>query len=324
MTTQTWTILTLLQWTEQFFQKKGLDSPRLDAELLLANCLKLTRVQLYTNFERPINEAELAQFKALIQRRANREPLAYITGEKDFFSLPFRIRPGVLIPRPETELIVELGISVIASPTGVAISPIRQKRLLHPAGFAMTDMPLYNDTIKILDIGTGSGCILISLLKNLASSTGIAMDVSPEAIACAQENAAFHGVLERIQWINRDFTNFDQPEFDHAFDLIVANLPYVSSDEIEGLMPEVAKFEPRKALVAKNHGLDLIFQLINRLRNWLKPTGKALLEIGATQGKACLEFISKNSYLQAKLHQDLAHHDRVLEIEIVQRDNCQT
>ena len=287
MTTQTWTILTLLQWTETFFQKKGLDSPRLDAELLLANCLKLTRVQLYTNFERPINEAELAQFKALIQRRANREPLAYITGEKEFFSLPFRVRPGVLIPRPETEQIVELGLA----------------------------LP-HHENFKILDIGTGSGCILISILKNSPSATGVAIDKSIDAIACAQENAAFHGVLERIQWINRDFTNFDQPEFDHAFDLIVANLPYISSDEIEGLMPEVAKFEPREALVAKHHGLELIFQLIHRLENWLKPKGKALLEIGATQGKACLKLIATQPHLQAKLHQDLAHHDRVLEIEL--------
>lgn len=285
-TQESWNILRLLNWCEDYFKQQGIMSPRLDAELLIAHHLNLTRIQVYTHFDQPLSESELSEFKKLLKRRAGHEPLAYILGEKEFFSLKFRVHSGVLIPRPETEELVEHVLEQVDQ----------------------------NFSGKILDIGTGSGCILVTLLKKLPLTQGTAIEISQEAIACAQENAAFHGVLDRCEWIQNDFCLLELEDFSGPFDIITANLPYIPEDEIQDLMPEVRDFEPSQALLASEKGLHLIKIALSKLPEWLSPGGRAYFEIGYDQGEDCLRLVADQDYISAQIHKDLSGKDRILEI----------
>ena len=178
-----WTSLKLIQWTAGHFEKKGIPNPRLDAELLLAHVLKCQRVDLYTGFEKSISEKHLAEFKSLIERRARREPLQYIIGETEFWGLKIKVTPDVLIPRPETELLVEEALKHVGA------------RFPRPGG----ETP----PLQILEIGTGSGCIAVALAKHLPGAKIVATDISKEALTVAQENAEAHGVADRIEFANR-------------------------------------------------------------------------------------------------------------------------
>ena len=173
-----WTPLKLIQWTAEFFEKKGIPNPRLDAELLLAHVLRCKRIDLYTGHEKRIAEKDLAKYKDLIRRRAAREPLQYIIGETEFWGLKIKVTPDVLIPRPETELLVEEAIPVMGERAGVRG--------------------------QILDIGTGSGCIAIALAKNLPGTKIVATDISKEALSLARENAELNGVVDRIEFVLAD------------------------------------------------------------------------------------------------------------------------
>ena len=185
---QDWNILKLLEWSTQYFQQKDIESARLDSELLLAHVLGLKRVQLYMQFDRPLNEAELQNFKTLLKRRSEREPLAYILGKKEFYSLEFDISPAVLIPRPETELLVENALKYFSTSPSPQPSPSRGE-----------------GERKILDIGTGSGCIAVSLAKHLPEAQITAIDISPEALKIAKQNAEKHGVENQISFHQADF-----------------------------------------------------------------------------------------------------------------------
>ncbi len=251
-----WTILSLLEWTTEYFRSKEISTPRLDAELLLAYVLEKDRIYLYTHFDKPINFQERQKYKQLVKRRAQREPYAYIIGEKEFMSLSFKVNSSVLIPRPETELIVEQAIAIAKT----------------------------KSDLRVLEIGTGSGAIAVSIAYYCKNSQVFAGDISEAALNIAVANAARHQVTI-------DFRQSDLLAAflgDSAFDLIVANLPYIPDHEYERLMPEVREYEPRHALVAGEDGLDLYRRMIPQTSNMLNDGGSMLLEIDCEQGEKIL------------------------------------
>ena len=284
-----WSIAKILAWSTDYFQKKSVDAPRLNAELLLGRALGLSRVQLYVQFDRPLTDAELAAFKELVQRRAAREPLAYILREREFYSLRFEVSPAVLIPRPETEELVERGLEHL--------------RRTHPA------------EPKILDVATGSGCIPVALLKNLPGARALAFDLSEEALALAQRNAATLGVAERAEWLRHDLFQPWPEALAGPFDLITANPPYVAESEWATLEPEVREREPKLALVPGPSGTEAYAAILPQLPARLAAEGLALLEIGMTQGPALLEMARRFcTDLEARVLPDLSGRERFLEI----------
>lgn len=272
------------------------DSPALTAQVLLAHVTGLTRTQVLARPEQPLSEAQQAQFAALLARAAEGEPLAYLTGEREFCGLAFWVDHHVLVPRPETELLVELG------------SAARPRR--------------------ILDVGTGSGCLAIALAVRLPQAMVMAVDIAPEALALARRNAARHGVERRLTFIKSDLLSAWLPSSDPfatnlpvarppAFDLIVANLPYIDSDELRGLA--VARHEPALALDGGPGGLKLIERLLRQAPRFLAPHGLLLLEIGAAQSVPALA-LARAAFPHASVtvHQDLAGLDRVVALRLGQ------
>jgi release factor glutamine methyltransferase len=288
-----WTIQKLINWSTEYFSQKEIPSARLDAELLLSHSLKLDRIQLYTQFDRLLTEAELKNFKTLLQRRAEREPLAYILGEKEFFSLKFQVNPAVLIPRPETEELVEWGLT-------------------HLKNFP-------EDEIKILDLATGSGCLLLALLHHLPSARGIGVDISGEALEIAAINAGLHGLEARVKWMRQDLSQDWSRELSGPFDLITANLPYVSESEYRKLQPEILRHEPKAALVPGPEGNEAFCWVLPHLQSRLKAGGLALFEMGSNQGEAVLALAKKfTSQLMPCVLRDLAGQDRVISLSLPQ------
>ncbi|MFA5833508.1 MAG: peptide chain release factor N(5)-glutamine methyltransferase [Bacteroidota bacterium] len=226
-----WTILELITWGTEYLTEKSIDDARLTIELLLAHVLQFQRIQLYTKFDQPLTDQELAQFKELLKRRLTREPLQYILGDTEFMGLKFRVDKRVLIPRPETELLVEKSIE-----------------LLH--------QKFSNETIiSILDIGTGSGCIAVSVAKMIPNAQITAIDVSKEALELAQQNAEQHGVAERILFQQSDLFNVTSQPFAQKFHCILSNPPYISQKEFELVSNDVKNFEPNSALTDNGNGL---------------------------------------------------------------------
>lgn len=285
-----WTVKKILDWSTEYFQKRSIDSPRLHAELILGRILNLSRVSLYVQFDRPMNEAELAAFKSLVQRRAAREPLAYILGEREFYSLKFQVSPAVLIPRPETEELVERGLAFLKDRGAEATA--------------------------LLDIATGSGCIPISLLKNHPGLSAVAFDFSEEALALAGSNAAALGVEDRLSLQLHDFHGEWPAWAEGPFDLITANPPYVAEAEWQVLEPEVREAEPKSALVPGPSGLEAYEALLPQIARRLKSPGLALFEIGAGQGPALLTLSARLCpELKAEILPDLAGRDRFLSLQ---------
>ena len=282
----TWTILNLIRWADERFQQKGLSTPRLDAEILLAEALGVDRVFLYTHFDQPLQTAELGRFKDYILRRLRREPLAYIVGKKEFWSLSLRVTPDVLIPRPETEMLVDESLRVL-SPSG--------KRDVR---------------FQILEIGTGSGAISVALAKELPSAVFVATDISAKAISVAEENAQQNGVQERIHFLQGDL--FDPVEDRTSFDLIVTNPPYIPCGQLPFLMPEVRDFEPRAALDGGENGLQFYRRAWPRVGRYLLSGGWFLGEFGSGQGEGIRRIAAENPDLGSLAFvKDLAGMERV-------------
>ena len=275
---ETWTIKKLLDWTTEYFKKFEIEWPHLEAEILLSHSLNIPRIQLYVQFERVLNKEELAEYKKLILRRSKREPIAYITGKQPFMSLDFEVNPSVLVPRPETEKLVETAME-----TG--------KQIKDPV---------------IADLGTGSGVIAVSLAKYLPEAKVFATDSSEDAIKIAKSNAVKHGVQDRCEFL---VGNLFEPLKD-KFDIIVSNPPYIKSADIDSLQPEVSKYEPRQALDGGEDGLKyyrLIFQEVDK---HLKPGGYLTLEIGFDQAKQVMDLAEK--FKNKKLVKDNAGIERVI------------
>lgn len=251
---ETWTILKVLQWTTDYFRRKGLEQPRADAEVLLAHALGLRRMDLYLRYDQPLRAEELARYRALIQRRAAREPTQYITGRQEFWSLELEVTPAVLIPRPETERIVELALE------------------------ALLDEP-----IRVLDVGTGSGAIAIALATERPRWRIVACDISMDALRLARRNAVRHGVSSRIAFVLSDLTaafRADPP----PFSLICTNPPYVGDAEWNTLAPEVTRHEPSRALRGGGPNGTLVpRKILQDAFPLLRPGGMLLMEFGKGQ-----------------------------------------
>ena len=247
---------------EELRQKK-IDTFRLDSELLLSKILNKKREKILVNLNQNISERNLFKYKNLIQRRCKHEPIAYIIKEKEFWSKNFFVSQDTLIPRPETELMIEKLIKIF-----------KEKK------------------ISILDMGTGSGCILISLLSELNTSDGAGIDISKKALFVAKKNAKRHQVINRISFQNRSLDS----KFNQKFDLIVSNPPYIKSDDIKNLTIDVKRYEPIIALDGGNDGLDLIKKVIYKAKNILKKRGMLALEIGNEQFKKVSKILIKNNY----------------------------
>ncbi len=251
---ETWTVLKMLRWMTDYFQGKGIDSPRLDAELLLADLLELDRVGLYLNYDRPLESDELDRIRPLVRKRGGREPLQYLLGYTEFWSRRFRVSPDVLIPRPDTEILVEEALRV--------------------AG----DLPQGT----LLDVGTGSGAIAISLAGELSGWQISGLDLSEKALVMARDNAELNGLADKIAWLKGDLACL--PE--QTYDLIVSNPPYIAASEWDDLMPEVRCHEPQLALLAEEDGLFCYRMLAEQAASRLCEGGWLVVEIGATQDAA--------------------------------------
>jgi release factor glutamine methyltransferase len=263
----------------------GCPTPRLDAEILLATVLDQEREWLYTHPEKGLTPDQLEQFLTWLNRRERREPVAYLTGHKEFFGLDFKVNHHVLIPRPETELLVETVIQKITK------YPRRQ-------------------SFAIADIGTGSGCIAIALAKHLPPAKVWAVDISPQALTVAQHNARQHQVTEQITFVAGDLL----APLDGSFDFIISNPPYVSDGELATTMPEVQHYEPAQALAAGPDGLAIIRRLLAQTSEKLKPGGSLIFEIGAGQGQVVVK-LAGTHFFQVRLGQDLAGLDRIVVAE---------
>lgn len=305
---EVWTIQKLIDWTTQFFINSKIQNPRLDTEVLLSYSLKLDRLGLYLNYDRPLTEEELSSFKKLIKRRAKREPLQYITGVQEFWSLDFKVAPGVLIPRSETEILVE----EILKEATCKVQDGRRTAKPETGNKALASVP----KPRILDLCTGCGCIAIALAKELAGSTIHAIDNSEVALEIARQNSERHDVKDRITFMLGDLF---QPlnNLEGIFDFIVSNPPYVKSSDLEGLEPEVNAFEPVSALDGGEDGLHVIKSIIDEALKYLNSNGLLLLEIAFDQAPEVQAHIEKSGcYTSSTVIKDLSGNDRVVKAKI--------
>ena len=276
-----WTITRVLEWTKQYFANKGIENPRLDAEILLCAVLKCERINLYVRFDQPLEDEELALYRGYVARRANQEPLAYILGEKAFMKHSFKVTPAVLVPRPETELLVE-SVAKAAAGSGAA---------------------------ALLDIGTGSGAIIVSLLDLLPQALGTAVDISAAALQVAGENAAAIGVAERLTLLESDL--FSKLPAGQSFDIIVSNPPYIPAADIAELAADVQK-EPHGALDGGTDGLDFYKRIISGCSVWLKPDGLLAFEVGIHQAQEVCALCREAGLTATAVRNDYAAIERMV------------
>jgi len=262
-----WTIQELLNVAADLLREKDIEEPRLCAEVLLAYQLKKTRVELYLEFDRPLNEFELNGFRSLIRRRIKREPLQYITGYREFWSLDFLVNPSVLIPRPETEILIE------------EVLKLRKKNLLPQ-----------NLKPKILDLCTGCGVIAISLAKEMTLADIWASDISSKAINTANKNAKRHNVDSQIKFFQGDLWEPFQ-SFSNNFDIVISNPPYILTEMIQNLSPEIYLYEPKIAIDGHENGMYFIQRIIKESWRYLKPGGWLLMEMAPDQTKKALSLL---------------------------------
>jgi len=280
------TVLEVIQRSTEFLAKKGVDSPRLQAELLLAHLLKLPRMQLYLNFERTISPKEEDDLRKLIKRRGQREPLQHIIGSVSFCGYEIAVDRHVLIPRPDTEL--------LAARAWEYLNQLWKEDPQHLIAF---------------DWGTGSGCIAIALASKLPALQILASDSSPEALDLAKKNAASNSVHDRIQFLLGH--SFSPLPNGTKFDLIVSNPPYIPSIEIDSLQPEVRDYDPRPALDGGPDGLDHIRQIAAEAPPFLKPNGKIMLEFGDGQAKRVSQLFSEQKWIVEGIVEDYTQRPRI-------------
>lgn len=278
------TVLEVIQKSAEFLAKKGVDSPRLQTELLLAHVLKLPRMKLYLDFERQLSAAEADTLRELVKRRGQREPLQHILGTTSFCGLEIAVNRHVLVPRPETELLAEAGWESLST--------------------------LKSRCPTALDLGTGSGCLAIALAAKCQEARVMATDMSAEAIAVATENAARHGVRDRIEF--RCGAGFAAVPADTRFDLITSNPPYIPSAEIASLQPEVREFDPRAALDGGPDGLDFYRLIAEQAPPFLQPQGRLMVEIGDGQAEAVRAILEPQNWVVEAVKQDYTQRPRIL------------
>jgi release factor glutamine methyltransferase len=289
MSDGTWTVRRLLEWTPGFLQKKGVDQPRLSAELLLAHVLNVPRIKLYTDFERILDDKSLATYREFIRRAVEDEPIAYLTGKAHFFNLEFTVTRDVLIPRPDTETLVENVLQTVRHQSGL-------------------------ESARVLDLCTGSGCIAAAIAKNLKAATVVATDISEPAVQVARKNIEQLGLADRVIVELGDLYDPISRLVDpRPFDLIVANPPYIPTNQLETLDKSVRDFEPLSALDGGIDGLIIHRRILQKATEHLTATGRVFLEIAFDQGPAALEMAaSYDAFEEVRLLKDYGGRDRVL------------
>ncbi|HOD47080.1 MAG TPA: peptide chain release factor N(5)-glutamine methyltransferase [Opitutaceae bacterium] len=273
------TVLDILQKTTDFFSGKGVESARLNAELIVGHALGLKRMQLYLQFERLLTEPELERIRPLVRRRGQREPLAYVLGTAEFCGLTLKADRRALVPRPETERLVEL----------------LQERCVPPP-------------TRVLDLGTGTGCIALALASAWPGAEVVAVDASEEALALARENGESTGLAARVQWLKSDW--FSGLPVDARFDLIVSNPPYLTAEETAAAEPEVRTYEPASALTAAEAGMADLRKIIAGAPRFLAPGGWLAMETGIAQHAALLADLARAGLHDGESVKDLADRDR--------------
>ncbi len=277
------TVLESIKLSTEYLEKKGIESPRINAEMLLAKILNCKRLDLYLQFERPLVEDEIKLYREFLTRRSKFEPIQYILGSVEFYGLEFEVNKTVLIPRPETEILVE-----------EIINSINKENIT-----------------KILDIGTGSGNIAVCLAVHLPESKIVAIDSSIEALNTAEKNSKINNTKDRIDFIEWDINSENLfPETD--FDIVVSNPPYVSETDYTKLQPELKIYEPRIALTDNANGLSFYKTICEKSKELLKTGGKLFLEAGMGQSENIKEILLNNNYSNIKMKKDYLNIDRVI------------
>ncbi|MBD3386555.1 peptide chain release factor N(5)-glutamine methyltransferase [candidate division KSB1 bacterium] len=284
-----WTVIRLINWTTEYLEERGFENARLEAERLLAHTLRKKRIDLYLLFDRPLTPSELSTYKSCLKRRLSFEPIQYILQQTEFFSLPLYVDNNVLIPRPETEVLVQLVIDHIDA---------HYRRA---------------DTVNILDIGTGSGNIAIALARNVVKTRLTAVDVSDEALRVAMKNAETNGVAEQIEFSRWDV--FQQPPsvFLHAFDIVVSNPPYLSKAEYDSGCRDIHA-EPVTALIAAKEGLQFYERFSNIAYDLLREEGCLFLELDENRATQSLKLFDQKKWNISEIENDLAGKARVLKL----------
>lgn len=277
-----WTILKLIRWTKGFFEERGIESARLDAEVLLAHLLDLERIELYAQFDRPLEADELARYRALVKRRANREPVAYLTGHREFWSLDFLVDQRVLIPRPDTETLVRASLERIDEKSGQTL----------------------------VDVGTGCGAIAVAIATERPELRVGATDNSSDALEVAKKNVDRLAEEREIELFEGDLLE-GLPDDWLPLDFIVSNPPYVADGEAEQLEPEVVDYEPASALFAGAKGLDVVERLVATASRALRPGGWLLFEMGYQQGDAARRLLKEEGFSEIEVITDYGDRDRV-------------
>lgn len=276
-----WTIRRVLAWTAEDFAGRGIETARLDAELLVAHALGLGRVQLYMDLDRPLTDAEREAIRAVVVRRRKHEPVAYITGKKEFWGRSFTVSPAVLVPRPDSETVIERALELVQGEA------------------------------RVLDLCTGSGILGLTIAAEREGVQADLTDLSPEALAIARQNAEALGLAERVRLFEGDLF---APLGDEAYALITANPPYIPEGELTGLAPDVREHEPRMALVAGDDGFSVHRRIIAGAPRFLAPGGTLLIEVGAGQAPELERLIRERGWADhTARHRDLGGTERVVE-----------
>lgn len=277
------TVLEAINLSTEYLQKKGVESARLNAELMLAHILNCKRLNLYLMFDRPLNDAEVNTYREFLARRGKREPLQYILGKTDFYNVTLKIDSRALIPRPETELLVETIINIYKDKEG----------------------------LNFLDIGVGSGCITVALLKNLKEAKATAIDISEDALDLTKENLQLNNIENQITMLK-----FNALEDDYSklgkFDFVVSNPPYVSKTEYENLQPELKNYEPIIALTDNEDGLKFYKTIIENSHHLLNSKGKLFFELNPSVAKKVEELMVENNFTNINLTKDFNNHFRII------------
>jgi len=285
--TRVWTIRELMKSAIEHLQRKGFEEARLNVELLLAHALDIQRIQLYTNFDKPLTPEELKQFRTFYERRLTREPVQYIIGSANFMGLHFSVDPRVLIPRPETETLIEQAMLACQRYGG-------------------------DEIIHILEVGTGSGNITVSIAKFVKNAQITAIDISLEALAVAKQNARLHSVESQIKFSCSDIFDLSDVIFQSKYDLLVSNPPYVPKDEWEQLQREVRDFEPSSALTDGKDGLKFYHHMAGIIPTILKSGGRIVFEVGLGQAETVAGRLKKAGLIELQITNDLQGVPRVV------------
>lgn len=283
---ETWTINRLLTWVTGYLATKAVDAPRFSAELLLSEVLGRPRIELYTHFDQVVPDSDLERLRDLVRRAAEHEPVAYLVGWTEFYSLRIEVCRDCLIPRPETELLVQKAIEFVRSRPGPQ---------------------------RLLDLGTGSGCIAVAIAVNCSQASCLATDICDRALAVAARNIQLHGLTDQVILAKGDLFQPAMTAGAGPFDLIVSNPPYVASDEFDVLDRSVRDYEPRLALDGGPDGLAYIRRIVDQSRQLLRPDGALMLEIGYRQGKQVCELLQGNgAFAKVQLFKDRQGWDRTV------------